>query len=162
MRLAVYPDGAVVVTAPRVFDLSTIEHFVARHSEWILRKTSLVVGSEVLRIKRTDIPRLKKQALQFLKERVAHFAARYGLAYAKITVRAQNTRWGSCSRKGNLSFNYKIAVLPPELADYIIVHEVCHLAEFNHSKDFWALVAREVPQHKMLRARLKRVRTMYS
>jgi hypothetical protein len=65
-------------------------------------------------------------------------------------------RWGSCSKKGNLNFNYKIALLPQRHSDYVIVHELCHLREFNHSKKFWDLVEQAVPNHRALRTELKR------
>lgn len=87
--------------------------------------------------------------------RLAHFNEAYGFALGRVAIKNHKSRWGSCSKKGNLNFNYKIALLPPELADYVIVHELCHLGEFNHSPRFWALVARTVPDHRALRARLR-------
>jgi len=92
---------------------------------------------------------------------VEYFNAMYGLRCNRITIRNQKTRWGSCSRKGNLNFNYKIALLPQRLADYIIVHELCHLGEFNHSRKFWALVAQTMPDHVDLRKELKKNRVMF-
>lgn len=84
-----------------------------------------------------------------------HEAYRGKFSYKKITIRNQSSRWGSCSRKGNMNFNYRIALLPSEFADYIIVHELCHLAEFNHSKKFWDLVEMTVPNWQKLRNELK-------
>ncbi len=75
--------------------------------------------------------------------------------YHRVSIRNQRTRWGSCSRKGNLNFSYKLALLPPHLADYLIVHELCHLGQFNHSSAFWALVALAIPDYKRCRAELK-------
>ena len=97
----------------------------------------------------------KKVALELCHARLAHFNSFYNLSYKKVSIKNQTSRWGSCSRRGNLNFNYRIALLPPEIADYIIVHELCHLGEFNHSKKFWDLVAKTVPDWNKLRAQLK-------
>jgi predicted metal-dependent hydrolase len=157
MRLAIHPDGNVVVTASPFFGADAIERFVAHHSQWIERQIARTRGKTVMRIKRGEIAALKKRALAAASARCEHFAKIYGFTYRKISIRAQKTRWGSCSLAGNLSFNYKIAVLPQRIADYIIVHELCHLAEMNHSKKFWAQVARAVPGHAALRKELRAI-----
>ncbi len=156
VRLAVQPDGAVVVTAPRFFGAGAIERFVQSHAGWIQKHIARTKDRHVIRIRRSDIPQLKKKALVLAEDRCKEIAAAYGFAYAKITIRAQKKRWGSCSLTGNLSFNYKIAALPPHIAEYIIVHEICHLGAFDHSKKFWNLVARLVPDHKAIRADLRK------
>ncbi len=155
MRLSVHADGAVVVTVPRIFRGGNIDHFVAMHDAWIQRALARVRGKRVIRIARADIARLKREAHTLTERLSAEYAARYGLTHAAISVRAQKSRWGSCSKKGNLSFNYKIAALPRHLAEYVVVHEVCHLSAFDHSKRFWDLVAREVPDHKARRKELR-------
>ncbi len=161
LRLSIYSDGAVVVSAPTFFGLVAIERFVAKHSQWIRSKVEETKDKTVVRIRRGDISTLKKRALIFAHERCQYFNRVYGYRYRRISIRAQKTRWGSCSRNGNLSFNYKIAVLPPELADYIIVHELCHFGEMNHSKKFWALVARTMSDHKALRKELRNIATVF-
>lgn len=98
----------------------------------------------------------KERARALVHERAAHFAAAYGVRYARIAIRNQKSRWGSCSEKGNLNFHYKVALLPEHLVDYVVVHEVCHLREFNHSRAFWDLVAQSVPAHVAARRELKR------
>lgn len=162
MRLAVHPDGAVVVTAPRYFELAAIERFVLKYSEWIRKHLERTKGKTVIRLKRADIPRLKRKTREFVTKRVEHFARVYGVSYKKIAIRSQKSRWGSCSKSGNLSFNYKIAALPPEIADCIVVHELCHRIEFNHSKKFWALVARTFPDHLRIRKELKNTVILFS
>jgi len=97
----------------------------------------------------------KEQAFGLVQERLIHFNTLYNFTYHRISIRNQSSRWGSCSRRGNLSFNYRITLLPPELADYIIIHELCHLGEFNHSKKFWNLVALTVPNWPKLRMELR-------
>jgi predicted metal-dependent hydrolase len=158
MRLSVMPGGAVVVTVPRSLaasSLAAVERFVERSSGWIETQMRKMQGRTVIRIRRGDIPRLKREAYALTEARSAHFAALYGYSYKKITIRAQKTRWGSCSKNGNLSFNYKIAVLPTHLQDAIVAHEICHLGAFDHSKRFWDLMARTVPAHKNVRKELK-------
>lgn len=97
----------------------------------------------------------KEQARNLVAGRLAHFNEHYRLKINKVFIKNQKSRWGSCSSNGNLNFNYKIALLPPDTADYIIVHELCHLGEFNHSPEFWALVAETVPDWRKLRKQLK-------
>ena len=106
--------------------------------------------------KKKDFLMHQEHARGLAEERLAHFNTYYGFVYYTISIRNQKTRWGSCSRKGNLNFNYKIAVLPQRQSDYIIVHELCHLKELNHSKKFWDLVAATVPDYRAIRAELKR------
>lgn len=162
MRLAVYPDGAVVVTAPRFFGISAIEDFVAKHAEWIKAQVQRAKGRTVIYIKRGDIPMLKKKALEYAEAKCREYAALYGFEFAKISVRSQKSRWGSCSQNGNLSFNYKIAALPEHLAEYVVVHEICHLGAFDHSRAFWDLVARVVPDHKERRKEMRSLAFMCS
>ncbi len=98
----------------------------------------------------------KEQARELIITEVERLNIPYGFIYGKISIRNQKTRWGSCSRKGNLNFNYKLLHLPKEEREYVIVHELCHLAEFNHDKHFWELVARSVPEYKMIRSKMKK------
>jgi predicted metal-dependent hydrolase len=98
------------------------------------------------------------EAKKMAEERIARFGAYYEVRHARVSIRKQKTRWGSASTRGTLSFNYRIIFLPPELADYIVVHELCHLKEMNHSARFWALVAETVPDWKERRKALRRYR----
>lgn len=99
----------------------------------------------------------KNVALKLVLERLEYFNQFYGFTYHKVTIRNQKTRWGSCSKAGNLNFSYRIALLPSCLADYIIVHELCHLGQFNHSQTFWNLVAQQFPDHPKLCKNLKHI-----
>ncbi len=96
----------------------------------------------------------KPIALAFILDRLKFYNNHYQLSYNKVRVKNTKTMWGSCSEKANLNFNYKVALLPIELADYIIVHELCHLKEFNHSQRFWDLVAKTIPNYDALRKKL--------
>jgi len=96
----------------------------------------------------------KEVARTLVHERLEYFNRHYGFTYGRVAIRDQRSRWGSCSKKGNLNFNYRIALLPSHLVDYIVVHELCHLREFNHSPKFWALVTQTIPQHRIYRHEL--------
>lgn len=107
---------------------------------------------------RSDYQRHKNRARRLIDQRIVVLNRAYNFSYGRISIRNQQTRWGSCSRDGNLNFNYRLALLPVELADYVIVHELCHLKEFNHSARFWQLVARAVPDYLDRRRQLKKIK----
>ncbi|MEI8123631.1 MAG: M48 family metallopeptidase [bacterium] len=104
--------------------------------------------------RKAEYLKYKDQAKIFVINKVAELNKNYGYKINRITIRNQKTRWGSCSKKGNMNFNYKIVLLPEKLAEYIIVHEICHLGEFNHSANFWNLVAQTIPDYKEKRKEL--------
>lgn len=98
---------------------------------------------------------LSERALIRIRERLAFFAPRVGRTPGRITIREQKTRWGSCSAKGNLNFNWKLIMTPPQVLDYVVVHELCHLWAFDHSPRFWALVERQIPDYRAWKKWLK-------
>ena len=100
----------------------------------------------------------KEQAREIVLQRLEHFNQHYNLTFGRISIRNQRRRWGSCSSKGNLNFNYRIATLPSHLSDYIIVHELCHRGQFNHSQKFWDLVGETLPNYEALQVELKKIR----
>ena len=98
---------------------------------------------------------LKKHAKKYLIERTNSFANKFDFSISKIGIRGQKTRWGSCTSSGKLSFNYKLLKFRKEVIDYVIIHELCHTKEMNHSKKFWTLVESYCPDYKSLRKELK-------
>ena len=98
---------------------------------------------------------LKAMAAKDLPERVARYAPRVGVNCGHITIRSQRTRWGSCTGKGNLNFNCLLMLTPPEVRDYVVIHELCHRRQMNHSKAFWELVEAACPDYKVCRKWLK-------
>lgn len=105
--------------------------------------------------RRREYKKLKEHARFLVHAHLARLNQFYNFSFNRVCVKNHKSRWGSCSKKGNLNFNYKIIHLPVELAEYIVVHELCHLRELNHSPRFWALVARAVPDYKKRRHQLK-------
>jgi predicted metal-dependent hydrolase len=158
MRLAVYCDGNFVVTAPADMSSNKIEQFIIKKSQWILSKIDYFGSFKKSFTKEStkdNYLKYKKQAQELAEKKVEHFNNIYGFKFNKINIKNQKTRWGSCSRKGNLNFNYKIVLLPDKMVDYIIVHELCHLKEFNHSRKFWALISRVMSDYLEIRRELK-------
>jgi len=96
----------------------------------------------------------KGAARALVHARLSYFNTFYGHSYKKVFIKNTKSRWGSCSVKGNLNFNYKLLFLPQELCDYVIIHELCHLKEFNHGRDFWTLVAKTCPNYRSHRKEL--------
>lgn len=160
MRVAVYCDSSVVVTMPKGVTENTVEKFLINKSDWLLKKLdffSQIKDSYISKFSQEDYLKNKEKAFLMTSKRVDYFNEIYGYKYNKIFIKNQKTRWGSCSSKGNLNFNYKIVFLPNKLRDYIIVHELCHLKEFNHSKNFWNLVGKTFPDLRDIKDQLKTV-----
>jgi predicted metal-dependent hydrolase len=160
----VYRDGAVVLTVPHTLSALEVERFVESKSHWVSRtvdRVSRQPSYECIDAQKAYISLYRKQTASFVTRQLTYWNSLYGFSWSAISVRKQKSRWGSCSRSGRLSFNYKISLLPVDLADYIIVHELCHLREFNHKKTFWALVERAIPDYKERRARLNRIQIRF-
>lgn len=164
VRITVYPDGRVEVVKPVRVSMSLVQEFVTRKEAWIARMRAYAYrkrGGQPLEV----LPKPRRgskaytdavaSARTLVHERLAHFAHLYGFRYGRVSIRNQRTRWGSCSSKNDLSFNYRIVYLPARLADYIIVHELAHTREHNHSPRFWSQVAAVIPDHKECRRILR-------
>lgn len=99
----------------------------------------------------------KEAARALAHAKVGYFNTFYNFPVGKVFIKNTKSRWASCSERGNLNFNYKIVLLPPDVADYLVVHELCHLKEFNHSERFWALVSQCCPNYRETRSRLREI-----
>lgn len=99
--------------------------------------------------------RYRNAARERFNARAAYFRAITGGDYTSITIRDQKSRWGSCSSRGTLSFNYRLIFAPPHILDYVVVHELCHLTHMNHSRDFWAKVESVMPDYRECRKWLR-------
>ncbi|MCM1100110.1 MAG: M48 family metallopeptidase [Clostridium sp.] len=162
LGLQVKSDGEVTVRAPLGTSDRTVVDFIEKHTDWILRKRAeleLRRGDPVTRLPKVVTAAGKRQASQLLAQRVALYADQMGIAYGRISMRNQKTRWGSCSSDGNLNFNCRLIYLPLDLVDYVVVHELAHRRHMDHSAAFWREVERYLPDYRERRERLKQYGT---
>lgn len=145
--------GKVIVRAPLFAPKSLIDAFIRKNEEWIRRQFSRSAEqqsrvSSVNRLTEAQLAELKKQAKTVFAERVDYFAPLVGVHPGRITIRAQKTKWGSCSSKKNLNFNCLLLLAPDEVLDSVVVHELCHLKQLNHSSAFYQEVFRVFPNYR--------------
>ena len=160
IALEIRPDGSLLMRAPRQMTAREIDRFLDEQDGWI-RKHLVQLRTRQAELPQTEpltaeqIRALADQALQVIPERVRYYAPLVGVTYGRITIRNQRTRWGSCSAKGNLNFNCLLMLMPPEILDYVVVHELAHRREMNHSPAFWAIVESVLPDYRTRRQWLK-------
>ena len=166
LAIQINPDLSVTVRAPIYASQREIERILKEKEGWIQKHIEKIREQEAKRkemygekgeygksaereyLSNEEIHKLAEKALEYIPKRVSYFAKQIGVTYGKITIRNQKTRWGSCSSKGNLNFNCLLMLTPPEVIDYVVVHELCHRKEMNHSGAFWAEVEKVIPSYK--------------
>lgn len=161
LALEISRDGLLKVRAPYKVSREEIQNFVKSKESWIFKHLKRIEETKADQpdpLSAEEIEKLAQKALQVLPEKVENYARMIGVTYGRITIRNQKTRWGSCSSKGNLNFNCQLMRLPEELQDYVVVHELCHRKEMNHSPNFWKEVKNIMPDYQERRAHLKQVR----
>ena len=156
LRITIGQDSGVVVTLPRKASLFAAEEFLLKKAIWILRSIEYFKKSIPLQNTYGRYEDNKNKAYEFAVQKIKQFNESYGYELGRIRIKSQKTIWGSCSRKGNINLNYKIIFLPEHMAEYIVVHELCHIKEHNHSQRFWDLVAQTFPDHKAIRKQLRK------
>ncbi len=152
LSMEIKPDGILYIKAPKGISEREIRDFVKKHEGWIdshLKKLeeekARLEGNK--KLTKEEIRDLADRACIVIPERVKHYAPLIGVTCGRITVRNQKTRWGSCSSKGNLNFNCLLMLTPPEVIDSVVVHELCHLKQMNHSKRFYAEILKVYPDY---------------
>lgn len=158
ISVSIERDLRVVMRVPLQMSEQEIRQFLEEKQGWIQRHLEQAYRCRQKMepsLTERELESLVRQAKQVLPERAAHYAPLVGVTYGRITIRHQVSRWGSCSAKGNLNFNCLLMLCPPEIADYVVVHELCHRLEMNHSARFWAEVARVMPDYAAHRQWLK-------
>lgn len=162
MAIQIRTDGSVVARAPMHASDRAVKRFVSAHARWIAdNRQEMFERRKKLADNPYDIPAWeslsaadKKIAKQKIMEHVDYYANRMEIDYGSISMRNQKSRWGSCSSKGNLNFNYRLAYLPEELLDYVVVHELAHRRHMDHSAAFWEEVETYYPAYKKCRQML--------
>ena len=155
MSLSVTKEGRILVRAPRFALKRDIDAFVLKHEGWIVKQKAKMREEARRREEQPAVPAMTGEELKelagraaaYIPGRVAFYARQIGVTYGKITIRNQKSRWGSCSAKGNLNFNCALMLAPPEVLDSVVVHELCHRKEMNHSPRFYAEVYRVFPEY---------------
>ena len=170
ISLQLQENGSLLVRSPNHLSQRQIESLIRQKQRWIMDKDSERIAqlerschsrfalqtpslSDTQRIALES--RYRAAAASYFPQRAAYYQTLTGGSYSRITIRDQKTRWGSCSSRGTLSFNWRLMLAPPAVLDYVVLHELCHLTHMNHSKDFWNLVASIMPDYKLHRKWLK-------
>ena len=153
VAIQIKPDGTVVLRAPYGVPKRELNRILEEKSAWIEAHLQEIKEQEaeqkaLPKFSKQEIKELANKALAYIPERVKYYAPIVGVNYTRITIRNQKTRWGSCSSKGALNFNCLLMLTPPEVVDYVVVHELCHRKEMNHSKAFWDEVEKVLPDYK--------------
>lgn len=159
--LEISPDLQITVRAPYHLSDVRIREFVESKQTWILKHLAIMQDRQAHDpipagvISDKELRHMTEEARIIIPERVKYFAKIIGVTYGQITIRHQKTRWGSCSSSGNLNFNCMLMATSPELIDYVVVHELCHRKQMNHSPLFWKEVEEILPDYRNLRSRLR-------
>jgi predicted metal-dependent hydrolase len=156
LRIIIHPDGHVVVTIPHSMSITHARKYVLEKSIITIQKRMEGL-LKIPKATKKDYLEKKIEAHTLVMKSLLQWNTLHNFRWNTVTIKNTSSRWGSCSKKGNLNFNYRIVYLPKELVDYLIVHELCHLQEMNHGQHFWNLVAQTIPNYKALRLELKKV-----
>ncbi|MCR5614210.1 MAG: M48 family metallopeptidase [Treponema sp.] len=160
MTIQVADDKKVIVKVPLGTSTSDAEQFILEKKEWIIKQMAKLEQQTALAasmgpLTPDDIKQLKKKAKKVIPARVEYYAKLSGISYNRIFIRLQKSCWGSCSVDGNLNFNCLLVLMPPEILDSIVVHELCHRRHMNHSREFYDEVLRIFPDYKRCNKWLK-------
>ena len=156
ISLEIRPDGSLLVRAPSRLSDARIREFVRSKENWIqthLRKYHAAPVNPPMT--QPQLEQLAREALAWFPQRTRQYAPRVGVSYGRITIRAQHTRWGSCSSQGNLNFNCLLMLAPEYVRDYVVVHELCHRKHMDHSPAFWVAVEQVLPDYRKAKQWLK-------
>lgn len=153
----------VLVRAPYGLPNTEIQRFLTEHQDWVAKAWARQADRQARRqpLTGSEIQDLTRKAKAVIPERVRFYAEKLGVTYGKITIRCQKSRWGSCSSRGDLNFNCTLMKCPPEALDSVVVHELCHRKEMNHSARFYAEVLRVFPDYPKWHRWLKETGSLY-
>ena len=148
IAISITPEGLVQVRCPLNMKEGDIRRFLEAKTPWVQKHLSAIAARPPEpKLTAGEISTLAEQAKEALPPRVDFYARQLNVTYGRITIRCQRSRWGSCSAKGNLNFNCLLMLSPPQVLDYVIVHELCHRKHMNHSPAFWTEVESILPNY---------------
>lgn len=158
LAIQVTQDIQLQIKAPLRTSEREIYRFLQQKQFWIYKQAKREMANADRRVERSEeeLQRLREQARFVLTVKTNEYAKQLGVSFHKIRIGNQRTRWGSCSSKGTISYNWKLVLMPELIMDYVVIHELCHLVEMNHSKRFWDLVESMMPNYAECRAWLKK------
>ncbi|PNV60613.1 metal-dependent hydrolase [Clostridium sp. chh4-2] len=163
LAIQITGEGQVIVRAPMRCSRQRIEGFIREKEDWIVRKTEEVKERQRERRTEPGLSFTEEEKSRYIEEartvfnrKVKDYAEKMGVTYGRITIREQKTRWGSCSGKGNLNFNWRLILMPEPVLDYVVVHELAHRKEMNHSSRFYMEVERVMPEYREYQAWLRK------
>ena len=150
-------EGEIIVRAPFGASEKRISDFVNSEKEWILKalKKQKERNEKYVGLSEKEISDLKKSAKKYFKDKTAYFASIMNLKYSRITITSAKTRFGSCSSRGNISYSWRLMLYPEEAREYVVVHELAHLVEMNHSSRFYKIIESVFPDYKERKRMLK-------
>ena len=153
ISVSIMADNKVLVKAPYGTTERTVQEFLVAKKDWITKhlekQNREVEQAESLGFFTEDeVKRIKRRARKVISGRVGDWAEKIGVTYGRIAIRLQSSRWGSCAANGNLNFNCLLVLMPPEVLDSVVVHELCHRRHMNHSKEFYAEIDRVFPDYR--------------
>ncbi|MFA6537319.1 MAG: M48 family metallopeptidase [Patescibacteria group bacterium] len=155
ISLKVSRQKEIVITKPALLSFGVVEDFVEKNKDWLCRQLQKIESKKEIFIDREEFLKNKDDFFDLITDKVFYFSKILQVQPQKIKIRLGRSRWGSCSRKGILNFNFRLSKLSEEIIDYVVVHELCHLREFNHSKKFWDLVQSVMIDYSERRKKLK-------
>ncbi len=156
VSLEITAQAEVLVRAPRRLSAAAIDRFVQSKEGWLRSHLAKYQSRPPLPpLTEAELAALKRQAREEFAALATQWAPRLCVSYGRIAIRAQKSRWGSCSAQGNLNFNCLLMLAPPEVREYVAVHELCHRKHMNHSAQFWAEVEQALPDYEKSRKWLK-------
>lgn len=160
--IQVTPDGRVIVRAPKRCSRGFIDSFVRQKEDWVMKHLSRFEKQRALHPAEKRPPLSDKDRARYISvardiftKKTAYYARIMDVSYGRIAIREQKTRWGSCSSKGNLNFNWRLIFAPEEVLDYVVVHELAHRREMNHAKAFYSIVESVLPDYRSARRWLR-------
>ncbi len=155
LALEITSDASLIIRSPRLMPLFLIKKFIKQKESWITKKQKLI-KTRNKKIQSTKVLFVSKvDALKKISKRVEYYSSISGFKYKNIKITSAQKRWGSCTFKNNLNFPRRLALAPDEVIDYVVIHELCHVKEKNHSQNFWNEVAEIMPEYKKYRKWLK-------